>query len=171
MWSEPKSLSLHELFIVQVQDLQRQDAEGHERMAKNLIAIADLQKEGAHWRSRAALADREWAARHQSLTSERAGVTHCCPHRGQGQSTSRTPCAFEIQGGITDARHGSHTVDTSCLQMKTSPRLIHGACKVCGLGRKLPCAELQKQHHEMERSLEAFCKDQAAALERLCTVR
>lgn len=155
--------------MVQVQDLQRKDAEGHERMTKNLIAIADLQKEVAHWRSRAALADREWAARHQSLTSERAGVTHCRSHRGL--STRRTLCVYKTQGGITAARHGSYAVDTSCLQMKPSPRLIHDACKVSGSGRSLLCADLQKQHHEMERSLEAFCKDQAAALERLCTVR
>ena len=35
----------------------------------------------------------------------------------------------------------------------------------------MACAELQKQHTEMERSLEAFCKDQAAALQELCMVR
>ena len=33
------------------------------------------------------------------------------------------------------------------------------------------CAELQKQHTEMERSLEAFCKEEAARLQELCMVR
>ncbi len=68
--------------LVQVQDLHTKDAEGRERIARNLAAIADLQKEVMHWRSRAALAHREWAARHQSLTSERAGVTQYHPYRG-----------------------------------------------------------------------------------------
>lgn len=35
----------------------------------------------------------------------------------------------------------------------------------------MACAELQKQHTEMERSLEIFCKEQAAALQELCMVR
>lgn len=32
-------------------------------------------------------------------------------------------------------------------------------------------AELQKQHQEMEKGLKAFCRDQKAALEELCSVR
>ena len=35
----------------------------------------------------------------------------------------------------------------------------------------LAYAELQKQHTEMERRLEVFCRDQAAALQELCMVR
>lgn len=64
-----------------MEELQGQDAEGQERLSRNLAAMAQLEQEVAHWRSRTSLADREWSERYQSLTSERAGMpTLLCIH-------------------------------------------------------------------------------------------
>ena len=68
--------SCHSCTNAQVEQLQKVDAEGRERLSTNLALITDLEREVAHWRSRTVLADREWSERHQSLTAERAGMQH-----------------------------------------------------------------------------------------------
>ena len=57
-----------------MEQLQKLDAEGRERLSRNITLITELEREVAHWRSRTVLADREWSERHQSLTAERAGT-------------------------------------------------------------------------------------------------
>ena len=57
-----------------MEQLQKLDAEGRERLSRNIALITGLEREVAHWRSRTVLADREWSERHQSLTAERAGM-------------------------------------------------------------------------------------------------
>ena len=52
----------------------------------------------AHWRSRTALADREWSERHHSLTAERAGTLK----NTQKLSTSYVHLIMRCtEGGIT----------------------------------------------------------------------
>ena len=60
-------------WLAQVEELQLKDVEQRERLKSNLAVLAELQREVAHWRSRIALAAREWAEREESLASERAG--------------------------------------------------------------------------------------------------
>ena len=57
-----------------MEELRRKDAEQRERLKSNLAVLAELQREVAHWRSRTALARREWTEREESLASERAGM-------------------------------------------------------------------------------------------------
>ena len=64
-----------ERWSVQVEELRRTDAEQRDRLKTNLAVLAELQREVAHWRSRMALAAREWAEREESLATERAGMT------------------------------------------------------------------------------------------------
>ena len=64
-----------ERWSIQVEELRRKDAEQRDRLKSNLAVLAELQREVAHWRSRTALAAREWTEREESLAAERAGMT------------------------------------------------------------------------------------------------
>jgi len=85
-----------------VEELQRQDAEGQERLGKNVAAVAQLEQEIAHWRSRTSLADREWSERYHSLTSERAGMpTLPCIHSGFGLQAQKRHASIRGPGQVS----------------------------------------------------------------------
>ena len=78
-WVE-KSQGTGRGWSVQVEELRRKDAEQRDRLKSNLAVLAELQREVAHWRSRTALAAREWTEREESLASERAGMRALLSH-------------------------------------------------------------------------------------------
>ncbi len=85
-----------------MEELRRQDAEGQERLGRNVAAMAQLEQEVAHWRSRTSLADREWSERYHSLTSERAGMpTLLCIHSGFGLQGQKRHTSIRGPGQVS----------------------------------------------------------------------